>query len=184
MGKKTKMWKIFEPMTKFLPQDYEEWLEGYELKGWYLKSFNGVIHRFEKGEPRKVKYCYDYQVKRKDEYETIFKDAGWECITCILGSYIWRKVYIDKKPEAFSDIESIIARNKRLIIYFILCAIADMSTMIVKIMYNALIETANTIEVFFSVLAVLFTIVGIVMICVSLKLIFANIKLRKQVIKS
>lgn len=111
----------FYPITKILPREYEEWLEKYESKGWHLESYNGFLHYLVKGKPRKFKYCYDYQVKMKQDYEAIFLDSGWEFINHIGAAYLWRIEYEGEKPEAFSDVESALVRNKKFLTLLGLC---------------------------------------------------------------
>jgi hypothetical protein len=60
-------------------------------------------------------YCVDYQMKVDPNYTGIFEDTGWEKIYSGAGWYIWRQTYLNAKPEIFTDIDSMIDRNKRLI---------------------------------------------------------------------
>lgn len=109
--------KLF-PFTKMVPQDYEEWLEKLEERGWHLykTTFGGLVHHFKKDKPHKIKYCLDYQVKKKSDYEQIFEDIGWELVYYFQGTYLWRIKYKDgNKPNAFTDIDSIKKRNNRLL---------------------------------------------------------------------
>ncbi|MDP4182021.1 MAG: DUF2812 domain-containing protein [Bacillota bacterium] len=125
------MIKLF-PITNSLPQNYEKWLENYELKGWNLKAIllGGWIHYFAKEESRKIRYCYDYHGKKKKDYETIFIDAGWELVNYSLGAYTWRIKYDKERPEAFSDNISIIGRNNRLLALILVCLIPYLITII------------------------------------------------------
>jgi hypothetical protein len=109
------------PILKAHPNDYEKWLENLEAEGWHLEkvSFGGWLHSFSKCQAKKYKYCYDFQLKIKDEYETIFKDAGWELVYSFAKNYIWRMEYSDTYPDAYNDIESIIAKNNRFILLLI-----------------------------------------------------------------
>lgn len=93
------------------------WLENMEAEGWHLirVNWNGLRFHFEKGVSRKMSYCVDYQPKADLNYASIFEDTGWEKIYSGAGWYIWRQSYQDTKPEIFSDIDSMIDRNKRLI---------------------------------------------------------------------
>lgn len=103
------------------------WLERMEADGWHLVrvSWNGLRFHFEKGSSRKMSYCIDYQPKADRNYSGIFEDTGWEPIYNNTGWYIWRQSYQDTKPEIFTDIDSIIDRNKRLITVFttLFCAL-------------------------------------------------------------
>lgn len=113
------------PITRTLPEDYEKWLENYEANGWHLKniSLGGWIHHFIKGQPQKIRYCYDYQSKKRKDYETVFKDVGWELVYYRFGAYTWRIKYDCQRPDAFSDNSSIIERNRRLLDLLLICFI-------------------------------------------------------------
>ncbi|MCX7922424.1 MAG: DUF2812 domain-containing protein [Clostridia bacterium] len=118
--KKVKLMTKFWPINKPLPDDIEKWLEDLEAKGWNLSkpSLGAFLFHFVKGEPRRIRYCYDYQSKRDREYERIFTDLGWTLIYYSCGTYIWSMEYDGERPEAFSDYDSLISRNKRLISMF------------------------------------------------------------------
>jgi hypothetical protein len=99
------------------PGKLEAWLEGMELEGWQLVKvhWGGVQFHFQKGTPSKVSYCLDYKMKSEDQYIGIIEEAGWELMFNTSGWLIWRKPYGEHKPEIYTDIESLVARNQRLI---------------------------------------------------------------------
>jgi hypothetical protein len=100
------------------PEKIEDWLEQMEAEGWHLYNATGIGVRFHfvKEEPRQVRYCADYQGNISPEYKRIFQDAGWELVFSNIGWYIWRMEYSGERPNIYTDIDSIIDRNKRLIV--------------------------------------------------------------------
>lgn len=118
---KTKLY----PITKFMPEDYEKWLESYEARGWHLESisFLGLFHHFKKSNPAKYRYFYDYQSKHDKDYKSIFSDLGWELINQSCHFYVWRHQYTEERPQAFSDSASLISHNNKLIGSYICCLV-------------------------------------------------------------
>lgn len=106
----TKWWWGWEP------EKLELWLEEQEAEGWHLYSISGQIRfHFVKSEPRKMRYCADYQRVLTPEYMRIFKDAGWELVYSSMGWYIWKMEYTVERPDIYTDMDSLIGRNNRLI---------------------------------------------------------------------
>jgi hypothetical protein len=107
----TKWWWGWEP------EKIEDWLEQMEVEGWHLYNATGIGVRFHfvKEEPRRVRYCADYQSKIGPQYKEIFQDTGWELVYSGMGWYIWRMEYVGERPDIYTDIDSILDRNKRLI---------------------------------------------------------------------
>lgn len=99
------------------PEKIEDWLEQMDAEGWHLYDATsiGIRFHFMKGESRRVRYCADYQSKIGPEYKAIFQDAGWELVYSGTGWYIWRMEYVGERPDIYTDIDSMIDRNKRLI---------------------------------------------------------------------
>ncbi len=99
----------------------EEWLEEQERQGWHLMEVKPSLMRFyfQKGEPRTIRYVFDYQTEVNDDYVMLYEDAGWESLNDGKNRwYLWRKPYEANKPESrpeiYSDIDSIIQRNNRM----------------------------------------------------------------------
>jgi len=107
----TKWWVSWEP------EKIENWLEQEEAAGWHLQKVrrNVVRFHFQKGAPRKLRYCLDYQSDRDPSYKALFEEAGWEFVYSGGGWYIWRMPYDEVRPEIYSDLDSLIARNKRVL---------------------------------------------------------------------
>ncbi|MGL5354881.1 MAG: DUF2812 domain-containing protein [Clostridium sp.] len=80
-------------ILNFLPHEYksvEKYLEDMALKGWKLKSLTGIIFKFKRIEPKRIKYTVDVMDKisffdgknsdRTLEYREYCKEAGWNFI--------------------------------------------------------------------------------------------------------
>lgn len=96
----------------------EAWLEKEARSDWHLVRADRWLNRFhfKKGPAKQVRYCVDYQYgEPTEEYWTLFEDAGWEAVAEDWGYYIWRTEYEGtNRPEIFSDVDSLIQRNRRL----------------------------------------------------------------------
>lgn len=100
------------------PEKVEEWLEDMERNGWnlYQVDLGSIRFRFKKGEPKKMRYCADFQMNTDDQYYKLFSDDGWELVWKGAGGwYIWKKPYTNERPEIYTDSKSLIDRNNRLI---------------------------------------------------------------------
>lgn len=94
----------------------ENWLELQESMGWQLFHTDTAAIRFffRKGEPRKVRFCVDYQNNISSEYRLIFEDAGWQLKYSGLGWYIWAMPYENRRPDIFTDQNSLLDINRKL----------------------------------------------------------------------
>lgn len=99
------------------PEKMEGWLERMESEGWHLVQvhWGGVKFIFERGQSSRVRYCIDYRANADADYLGLLKDAGWELMLNRSGWLIWRMPYDGPKPEVYTDIDSLIARNNRLL---------------------------------------------------------------------
>jgi len=99
----------------------EAWLRKMSQKGWHLVSVKPFgIYNFKAGEKMDFVYRLDYQAKRKDRiyYLQLFQDAGWEHISEMSGwQYFCKQVEPGESPEIYTDVESKVAKYKRLIAY-------------------------------------------------------------------
>ena len=68
-----------------------------------------------RGEPKKYRFVYDPQVSPRKEYIATYEQFGWEYLGRMASAHFWRMEYEGERPEAFSDQESIVRRNKRTI---------------------------------------------------------------------
>jgi hypothetical protein len=109
----------------FFPwQDEQEeaWLTSMSKKGWHLVSVGlPCTYRFRTGESRDYVYRLDYQTfpkKDKQEYQQLFRDAGWEYIGEMSAWQYFRKEVKEEEPlEIFTDVESKIAKYKRMLAF-------------------------------------------------------------------
>jgi len=100
----------------------ENWLEKMSQKGYHLSSVRlPCFYKFLVAEPRDYVYRMDYQTfhkKDKQEYLQLFQDAGWEYIGEMSTSQYFRKEAKQGETiEIFTDIESKIAKYKRVLTY-------------------------------------------------------------------
>ncbi len=103
------------------PTKVEDYLEEMTKRGWKFVSarFAMMIFEFVKDAPKNVRYVLDFNYKNKmdDEYMRIATDAGWEYVVICSGWILWRKAFKEKRPEFFTDNQSIIERNRRLLTF-------------------------------------------------------------------
>lgn len=110
---------LFSAFRNLIPSDYENWLEGMAAKGWHVSRFrqwNSMIMIFTRAEPRKYRFVYDLQVSPRQDYFSMYEDFGWEYLGRMASAHIWRIPYEEERPEAFSDNESLVKRNRRSIV--------------------------------------------------------------------
>jgi hypothetical protein len=106
----------------------ETWLRSMSQKGWHLLSVGlPGIYTFKSGEPHDYIYRLDYQTyKKKDQqdYLQLFSDAGWEHIEDMSSWHYFRKEAREgEAPEIFTDVESKIAKYKRVLTYLAFFAV-------------------------------------------------------------
>jgi hypothetical protein len=114
MKNKKTVW--FSAFKYVVPADYEIWLEQLSMQGWnidHIGQWSSVVMTFNRSEPKKYRYIYDTQVFPKKEYKPTYEQFDWEFVGQMASCYIWRKEYIDKRPESFTDHESLEKRNKQ-----------------------------------------------------------------------
>ena len=71
---------------------------------------------FQRGKPKKYRFIYDPQVSPRKEYISTYEQFGWEYLGCMASAHIWRMEYEGERPQAFSDQEGLVDRNRRNII--------------------------------------------------------------------
>ncbi|MFC2072194.1 DUF2812 domain-containing protein [Chloroflexota bacterium] len=123
----------------------EAWLRNMSQKGWHLSSLElPCIYRFRTGEPRDYVYRLDYQrfpKKDKQEYQQLFRDAGWEYI-CEMSSwpqYFRKEAREGETPEIFTDIESKVAKYKRVmafLAFYVLILIVFLNNILIDNPYS------------------------------------------------
>ena len=109
---------LFSAFRYLLPSAYENWLERMAEEGWYIDHFrqwSSVIMTLRRGEPKKYRFVYDPQVSPRKEYISTYEQFGWEYLGRMASAHMWRMEYNGERPQAFSDQESLVKRNKRTI---------------------------------------------------------------------
>ncbi|RDW14987.1 DUF2812 domain-containing protein [Oceanobacillus chungangensis] len=107
----------------YAPDKLENWLESLEMQGFNLERVNkwGFKFYFTKGEPRKVRYCADYQNNVTRDYFEAHKESGWQLQysnKMALSKWsIWSKQYEEReeRPELYSDSEQMKKHAKRVL---------------------------------------------------------------------
>jgi hypothetical protein len=100
--------------------DREElWLGRMARKGWRLVAPRAIFYRFERAEPAEVVFRLDWRNPKKaerDEYLSLFRDAGWEHAGEIGGWHYFRTPAGDgPPPEIHTDRESRMEMYRRLL---------------------------------------------------------------------
>ena len=116
--------RIFKWWWGWNASKIENDLERFAEKGWRLTqaSFGMTVFDLVLDKPQTVRFALDYQNKIDDEYMTILKDDGWVFVAKSAGWILWKKAYTGEKPHLFTDNQSLIDRNKRLIFFLsIIC---------------------------------------------------------------
>lgn len=88
------------------------------LQGWNIErigQWSSVRLVFTKTTPKRYRYVYDVQLSSKKDYRATYEQFGWEFVGMMASCYIWRKEYSAKRPEAFSDVQSLEFRNKQVV---------------------------------------------------------------------
>jgi hypothetical protein len=119
----------------------EAWLGEMSRKGYHLISVTlPCIYTFAEGKPRKYVYRLDYQPyskKDKDDYFQLFSDAGWEHIGEMgAWQYFRKEAKPGETPEIFTDIESKVAKYKRLLGYLFIFLVPLWTILIIQLSDN------------------------------------------------
>lgn len=114
----------------------EKLTEDMAAQGWHLlhvrRGWTSFV--FQKGEPRHVRYCIDYQEKEKPDYRALLADAGWVLAHKESGWYIWSKAYDgEERPDLFTDIDSLIHRNNLIMGSFTAVSAAQIPLFVVNL---------------------------------------------------
>lgn len=111
-------------------EEMEAWLEEMEQSGYKLDKvgFFGIVFYFTNSQPKQARYCIDYQHKITPEYLNLLQDDGWQLYQMGAGWYVCRKEYQQERPHLFSDYDSAIERNQKLIGLMLCCFAPLIST--------------------------------------------------------
>jgi len=115
--------KIFRWWWSWNAEKISAWLEEMAAEGWVLErtGFAMIVFYFRRQAPRRISYCADFQSGDIQAYKAFIADSGWALVAEAGGWYLWARDYRDgeARPEFFSDTESLVARNRRLILFII-----------------------------------------------------------------
>jgi hypothetical protein len=106
----------FSAFRYLLPSDYENWLEQMAAEGWHIhhiRQWNSIFMIFHRDKPKKYRFVYDPQVSPRKEYIATYEQFGWEYLGCMASAHIWRMEYEGERPQAFSEQEGLVDRNRR-----------------------------------------------------------------------
>jgi len=173
---KTKRIVFFPFFKRVIPADFENWLEKMAADGWHIERVrqgSSMIMIFTKGMPKKYRYVYDLRAIANKDYVSTYEQFGWQHLGKMASVNIWRMEYSDKRPEAFTDKESIKGRNKRTILAisfsFILSLLALIAISIVLIFFPSIISADEKTQLIIAavVLAVFTLMLGAIMIIIN-----------------
>lgn len=156
-----------------IPADFESWLEKMAADGWHIdhiSQWSSILMTFKHGTPKKYRFVYDLQAFPRKDYRATYEQFGWEYLGRMSSVYIWRKEYTNERPEAFSDNESIIKRNRRTVaaisFSLILLLIATVTLAIRLIFYSESFTTSKLIQYGFNlaISSIFVVLLGLVML--------------------
>jgi len=108
---------VFRMLMAWNDEKEERWLSEQARSGWHLKEVRGFGYTLERAAPAEVAYRLDFhRGPREDrqEYLTLFRDAGWEALGSRGHWYYFRRAVVDGKvPEIYTDPESRIAKYRQ-----------------------------------------------------------------------
>jgi hypothetical protein len=108
----------------YSPDIAEKWLEKMEAEGLNLLSMSNLGNSFYfiKGEPKKVKFHVDFQIKKNVNYLSINEENGWKLFFTSLTRYfaisVWSKEYDIDLPKFYSNIEDEGSHAKKFMITY------------------------------------------------------------------
>jgi len=97
-------------VLKLRPTDYwrigehESWFADMAAKGLHLKKVGLQFAKFEKGEPRDIRYRIDVNKDElKDEQKVLYKEYGWDYVTTYGKFNIFSSPEVLGTPELHAD---------------------------------------------------------------------------------
>lgn len=156
-----------------VPANFENWFERMAAEGWHInhiRQWDSLWMTFRRGEPKKYRFICDLQFFPRKEYRATYEQFGWEYLGRMSSVRVWRMEYHGERPEAFSDKNSVVERNRRTIlavsVSFTLFLIMILFYAVQLIFFSGSLSSADrnqliAVEVFLSIFAAL---LGTVMI--------------------
>ncbi|MDD3123980.1 MAG: DUF2812 domain-containing protein [Candidatus Izemoplasmatales bacterium] len=171
---------LFTPWFSSNSQHYENLLEKMAFFGWIPTNtiLGFMFTRFSKQDPAKIRYCIDFHYKRDADYNTLMTDDGWHLFKSRNGWFLWEKSYETTRPSIFTDKQSLIDMNNRVLIFvgFILTTQIPIYLIYAKKLFNQISLVWNILTFAYLFCISLVIILGTI-------ILFENAKLRKDLIK-
>lgn len=153
------------------PERLESWLEELAAQGWHLVKADRLLLRFHfvKGPKKRVRVCVDFQTSHDlKAYEVLFQDAGWELMGTAVGYYVWRAEYEGAdRPEIYSDLDSLIQRNNRLLLLLSILTLAQVPAWLTGALNPLRYSSFGGVLVGFYFVCLLISVFGVVATAVS-----------------
>ena len=125
---------LFSVFRHVVPSDYEAWLEQMAAEGWHINrigQWSSVFMTFLRDNPKQYRFVYDPQASPRKDYIPTYEQFGWEYLGCMASAHIWRMEYEGERPQAFSDQEGLVDRNRRNMIALSVSMVLFLVTVIV-----------------------------------------------------
>jgi len=178
---KIKKFVFFPAFKRVVPEDFENWLEKMAAEGWHIervRQWSSMLMIFIKGEPKKYRYIYDVRAVASKDYVSTYEQFGWQYLGRMASVYVWRMEYKDKRPEAFTDKESITSRNNRTVaavsFSFVIFLVATIAIAVSLIFFPSSLSPNDRIQLIIA--AILF---GVFALALGSVMIFIHRKSRQ-----
>lgn len=103
--------RMNKTVQKIRPSDYwrigehESWFADMAAKGLHLKKMGIHFAKFDKGEPKKMKYRIDVSIKKKiiSEQIEMYAESGWDYVTSYGYFHVFSSPADRRAPELHTD---------------------------------------------------------------------------------
>ncbi|MDT8716771.1 DUF2812 domain-containing protein [Clostridium sp. 19966] len=170
--------RVFKFFWAWDMEKEEDWLNEMSKKGYKLEKARLAVFTFRKAE--KDDYIYKLSYKRvrgakRQEYNQLFKDFGWEYVTyCNCWNY-FRKKASDSNEEIYTDNESRAEIFKTLLIFIVLMTIVCVPMSVINLGYITYDVLENGMNKFYYYLTDVFIYIFDIALYT-----FATVKLTKK----
>jgi len=102
---------LSKTVRKLRPSDYwrigehESWFSDLAAKGLHLKKMGIHFARFEKGQPKNMRYRIEVSLKKRiaSEQIEIYEESGWEYVTSYQSFHVFASPCNSDAPELHTD---------------------------------------------------------------------------------
>lgn len=173
---KNSMWR-FTPWASWSIKKYELLLENRALSGWILEktACSFLFSKFVRETPQHIRYGIDYHQAVNSDYQSILTDDGWSLIDSSAGWYLWKKSYDTERPSLFTDKQSLIDRNKRLLMVHAVILLTQLP--LFTIFWKSIMESESILWHSF---AYFYLVVMLLLIISAALLLVTNIRFKKE----